>query len=48
MESKITAKGQMTLPKEAREYLALRSKRKKFVAATKNARQSAPAAVSGD
>jgi hopanoid biosynthesis associated radical SAM protein HpnJ len=36
------------LYKEAREYLALRSKRKKFVAATKNARQSAPAAVSGD
>ncbi|MBA0087181.1 MAG: hypothetical protein HRJ53_19530 [Acidobacteria bacterium Pan2503] len=36
------------LYKEAREYLALRSKRKKFVAATKNARQSATAAVSGD
>jgi hopanoid biosynthesis associated radical SAM protein HpnJ len=37
------------LYKEAREYLALRSKRKKFVADTKAAAQSAPAPVgSGD
>ena len=36
------------LYKEAREYMALRSKRKKFVAASKSARQSAPAAASGD
>jgi hopanoid biosynthesis associated radical SAM protein HpnJ len=34
------------LYKEAREYMALRSKRKKFVAASKEASQSAPAAVS--
>jgi hypothetical protein len=36
------------LYKEAREYMALRSKRKKFVAETKGARQSAPVSVSGD
>lgn len=36
------------LYKEAREYLALRSKRKKFVADTKSARQSESVAVSGD
>jgi hopanoid biosynthesis associated radical SAM protein HpnJ len=37
------------LYKEAREYMALRSKRRKFVAANKEAGQSAPAAVgSGD
>jgi radical SAM superfamily enzyme YgiQ (UPF0313 family) len=36
------------LYKEAREYMALRSKRKKFVTANKEARESAPAAVSGD
>jgi radical SAM superfamily enzyme YgiQ (UPF0313 family) len=36
------------LYKEAREYMALRSKRKKFVAENKAARQSAPVSVSGD
>ena len=37
------------LYKEAREYMALRSKRRKFIAQTKSARQSAPApASSGD
>ena len=36
------------LYKEAREYMALRSKRKRFVADRKSERSSAPAAVSGD
>src|SRR5579871_408616 len=36
------------LYKEAREYMALRSKRKRFVADSKNTRQSAPVSVSGD
>jgi hopanoid biosynthesis associated radical SAM protein HpnJ len=36
------------LYKEAREYMALRSKRKKYVADSKSARASAPVSVSGD
>jgi len=36
------------LYKEAREYMALRSKRKKFVAESKSARPAAPVSASGD